>query len=130
LQIIFLILVDILLIPINPDIFNYQSVQYLFDKLVELELSELDINIIFNQYEKPKTDNKETTSNQIIDIFKEDARLKNYICPCYISKSNIVKKYINDWAYRISTRKETKKQYEEITKLIKKITDASIKGEI
>ncbi|GHT85584.1 chromosome partitioning protein ParA [Spirochaetia bacterium] len=121
---------DILLVPINLDIFNYQSVQYLFDKLEEIGLSELDVNIIFNQYEKPKTDNKETVSNQIIDIFKDDKRLKGYICPYYISKSNIIKKYINDWSYRISARKETKKQYEEITSLIQKITDTTIEGDI
>jgi chromosome partitioning protein len=121
---------DTLLIPINLDIFNYQSVKYLFGKLVELELSNLDINVIFNQYEKPKTENKETLSNQIIDIFTNDTQIKGFINPCFISKSNIIKKYINDRDYHITGRKETKKRYDEVKSLIQNITGIVIEGDL
>ncbi|GMO45672.1 MAG: hypothetical protein Ta2G_00630 [Termitinemataceae bacterium] len=44
---------DILLIPIQQDIFSYQALQYQFQKLADLELDNLDTHVIFNQFEKP-----------------------------------------------------------------------------
>lgn len=105
---------DILVIPVIPDVFNYQSVKYLFGKLTALELSELDINVIFNQYEKPRSENKSTFSNQILDIFNADNNIQPFINKVKISKSNVVKKYINDKGYKINSRRETGKQFKEI----------------
>ena len=110
-----------LFIPVIPDVFNYQSVKYLFNKLSDLELNNLDISVIYNQYEKPRTDNKDTFSNQVIDIFSNNSTINQFICKYYISKSNIIKKYINDKGYKISDRKETKKQYIEIIDLLNSI---------
>ncbi|MDR2534620.1 MAG: ParA family protein [Treponema sp.] len=121
---------DVLLIPTHQDIFDYQSVQYLFDKITELELVHLDIHVIFNQYEKPKTENKSTFSNQITDLFTEDERIKRFMNPHYLSKSNFIKKYINAKEFQITVRNETKKQYEEIRDLVQDITGITIEGDI
>jgi chromosome partitioning protein len=56
---------DILLIPIQQDIFSYQALQYQFDKLADLEFDNLDTHIVFNQFEKPLTDNQGAYRNQI-----------------------------------------------------------------
>lgn len=121
---------DTLIIPITPDVFNYQSVKYLFGKLSDLELNDLDIHVLFNQYEKPRTDNKETYSNQIIDLFTGDETFKQFINPVRISKSNVIKKYINDRGYKINTRRETAKQYAELKDLLKSIAGITPEGGI
>lgn len=121
---------DMLLIPTHQDIFDYQSVQYLFDKITELELAHLDIHVIFNYYEKPKTDNKSTFSNQITDLFTEDERIKRFINPHYLSKSNYIKKYINAKEFQITAHTETQKQYQEIQDLVQNITGITIEGNL
>jgi chromosome partitioning protein len=121
---------NILLIPVQQDVFNYQSAKYLFEELRELELRNLDINIILNQYERPRTENKNAYSNQLIDLFTEDDELTAFINPIRISKSSVIKKYINDQNYHISTRVETKRQYEELSSLIKSVTRISIEEDI
>ena len=121
---------DTLIIPIIPDVFNYQSVKYLFGKLSDLELNDLDIHVLFNQYEKPRTDNKGTYSNQIIDLFTGDETFKQFINPVRISKSNVIKKYINDRGYKINTRRETAKQYAELKDLLKSIAGITPEGGI
>lgn len=121
---------DTLIIPIIPDVFNYQSVKYLFGKLADLELNSLDIHVLFNQYEKPRTDNKGTYSNQIIDLFTGDKTFKQFINPVRISKSNVIKKYINDRGYKINTRRETAKQYAELKDLLKSIAGITPEGGI
>lgn len=121
---------DTLIIPIIPDVFNYQSVKYLFGKLSDLELNSLDIHVLFNQYEKPRTDNKGTYSNQIIDLFTGDETFKQFINPVRISKSNVIKKYINDREYKINTRRETAKQYAELKDLLKSIAGITPEGGI
>ena len=121
---------DHLVIPVIPDVFNYQSVKYLFGKLAGLELNNLDIHVLFNQYEKPRTDNKGTYSNQIIDLFTGDETFKQFINPARISKSNVIKKYINDRGYKINTRRETAKQYAELKELLKSIAGITTEGGI
>lgn len=118
---------DYLVIPVIPDVFNYQSVKYLFGKLADLELSALDTSIIFNQYEKPRTDNKDTFTNQVIDIFRQDAGLSPFIGTS-ISKSNIIKRYINDRGYQINERQETAKQYAEIKDFITGTLSITLNG--
>lgn len=110
---------DTLIIPTIPDVFNLQSVKYLLGKLADLELKGLDIHVLFNQYEKPRTENKGTYSNQIIELFTLDNSIKPFISPVRISKSNVIKKYVNDKEYRINTRRETAKQFDEIKSLLK-----------
>ena len=121
---------DMVIVPTIPDVFNLQSVKYLFRKLTDLDLNNLDIHILFNQYEKPRTDNKETYSNQIIDLFTRDETINGFINPVRISKSNVIKKYINDKGYRINTRRETAKQYAEMKDLLKSIAGITPEGGI
>jgi chromosome partitioning protein len=121
---------DMLIIPIQQDIFNYQSVKYLFDKIGDLELSDIDTFLIFNQYDKPRTDNKSVFSNQITDLFLEDPLFKNFISPCRLSKSNNIRKYINSQSFRITSRLETQKQYNEIKNLVQSVTGVTVKEEL
>ena len=119
---------DTLLIPIQQDIFNYQSVKYLFKKLSELGLSHLDIHIILNHYEKPRSET--TYTNQLIELFKKEKTISKFISPVHISKSSTIKKYINTQGYRLNARKETQKSYTELVELIKLITGITIEGDI
>jgi chromosome partitioning protein len=105
---------DYLIIPVIPDVFNFQSVKYLFGKLSDLELSDLDTHVVFNQYDKPRSDNKDIFSNQVIDLFRSDEAISPFICKTSIAKSSIIKKYINDRSYKINKRQETAKQFAEI----------------
>jgi len=117
---------DILLIPIQQDLFSYQALIYQYDKLSELELNNLDTHIIFNQFEKPLSKNKDTYRNQITNLFLEDNALKPFINPNPISKSSVYKKYINKRNYRIDGRTETQKAYEEVKSLIQSVLSVSI----
>jgi chromosome partitioning protein len=121
---------DILIIPINPDIFNHQTVKYQLEKLADLEITTLDVQIVFNQYDQPRTDNEEAYSNQIINIFMKDTMIGPFVNACHISKSNIIKKYINDQNYHLNNRGETVKIYNEVVQLIQNITNITIEGEI
>lgn len=112
---------DILVIPVVPDVLNHQSLKYLFSKLPDLD-NDLDLYIAINQYEKPRTGNKETLSNQVIDIFTLDEAFKNFIIPSYVSRSSVIKSYVNNPGYLINKRKETAKQLKELGGLIKTIT--------
>jgi chromosome partitioning protein len=118
---------DILLIPIQQDIFSYQAVKYQFEKLLDLELDKLDTHIIFNQFEKPLNDNQNSYRNQITNIFFDDEDLKKFINPCYISRSSVFRKYINRQNYQITDKAETKKGYEEVKALIKSVLNIDIK---
>jgi chromosome partitioning protein len=121
---------DILLIPVQQDVFNYQSVQYQFKKLVGLELPNLDIHVILNQYEKPRSENRATYTHQLIDLFTKDEVIAGFINPVHISKSSVIRKYINSQNYRLNSRVETKKQYDELARLIGSITQVRIEGDI
>jgi chromosome partitioning protein len=118
---------DILLIPVQQDIFSYQAVKYQFEKLVDLELDKLDIHIIFNQFEKPLTDNQESYRNQITNMFLNDEAFNAFINPNHISRSSVFRKYINKQNYKLDDRAETKKGYEEIKSLIKSVLNIKIK---
>jgi chromosome partitioning protein len=118
---------DILLIPVQQDIFSYQAVKYQFEKLLDLELDKLDIHIIFNQFEKPLTDNQESYRNQITNMFLKDEAFNAFINPCHISKSSVFRKYINKQNYLLSDKAETKKGYEEAKALIKSVLNIKIK---
>ena len=118
---------DYLIVPVIPDVFNYQSVKYLFGKLADLELSALDTHVVFNQYDKPRTDNKDTFTNQVIDLFKQDAGISPFI-GTFISRSPVIKKYINDRGYRINERRETAKQYAEIKDFIAGTLSITLNG--
>jgi len=118
---------DYLVIPVIPDVFNYQAVKYLFGKLADLELSALDTHIIFNQYEKPRTDNKDAFTNQVIELFRQDAEISPFIGTS-ISRSSVIKKYINDRGYRINERRETAKQYAEIKAFITGTLSINLNG--
>jgi chromosome partitioning protein len=121
---------DILVVPVQQDVFNHQSAQYLFQELTGLDLDNLDIHVVMNQFEKPRSDNKGTYTNQLMELFTNDATLSEFINPTYISKSSVIKKYINGQHYRINSRVETKKQYDELVSLIKSITGVTIEGNI
>ena len=68
---------DFLLIPVQQDLFSYQALRYQFDKLTDLELSDIDIHIIFNQFEKPLTENPEAYRNQITNLFLEKEKTRH-----------------------------------------------------
>ncbi|GHV91460.1 hypothetical protein AGMMS50268_19630 [Spirochaetia bacterium] len=121
---------DILLIPVQQDIFSYQAVKYQFEKLVDLELDKLDIHIIFNQFEKPLTDNQDAYRNQITNMFLNDKAFNAFINPCHISRSSVFRKYINKQNYQLSDKAETKKAYEEVKALIKSVLNIKIKERI
>jgi chromosome partitioning protein len=118
---------DILLIPIQQDIFSYQALKYQFEKLSDLELDGLDTHIIFNQFEKPLTENQSTYRNQITNLFLEDDTFKAFINQNRISRSSVFRKYINKKNYRIDNKAETRKGYEEVKNLILSILGIEIK---
>jgi chromosome partitioning protein len=91
---------DVLIIPVQPDIFNYQALRYQFDKLADLELGNLDTHIVFNQFEKPRTDNQGSYLNQLTQMFLSDEAFKSCINPNHISRSSVFRKYINRQKYR------------------------------
>jgi chromosome partitioning protein len=118
---------DILLIPIQQDIFSYQAIKYQFEKLLDLELDQLDIHIIFNQFEKPLNDNQGTYRNQITNMFLNDETFNVFINPCHISRSSVFRKFINGQNYQLTDKTETKKAYEEVKALIKSVLNIDIK---
>jgi chromosome partitioning protein len=118
---------DILLIPVQQDLFNYQALRYQFQKLADLELDDLDTHIIFNQFEKPLTDNQDAYRNQITNLFLGDETFKPFINPNRLSRSSVFKKYINKDHYRIDGKAESMKVYKEIKSLIKSILDIDIR---
>ena len=118
---------DILLIPIQQDVFSYQALRYQFQKLADLELDDLDTHIIFNQFERPMTDNQGAYRNQITNLFLEDETFKPYINPNYLSRSSAFRKYINKRNYRLDDKAETGKVYEEIKNLIQSVLGITIK---
>ena len=118
---------DYLLIPIQQDLFSFQALRYQFDKLADLELSSLDTHIIFNQFERPLTENKGAYRNQITDLFLEDETFKPFINPNRISRSSAYRKYINKRNYRIKGKGETSKAHEEIKSLIQSVLGITIK---
>lgn len=117
---------DSLIVPVVPDVFNYQAAKYLFGKLAELELP-CDVNIVINQYEKPRTDNRETFSNQILELFRTDEKLSPFI-GAQLSRSPVIRKYINDRNYRINERQETTKTYSEIKDFISRTLSVTLNG--
>jgi len=119
---------DILLVPVQQDVFSYQALRYQFEKLTDLELDALDTHIIFNQFERPLTDNRETYRNQITNLFLEDETFKPFINPNRISRSSTLRKYINMPNYRLDTRAETWKVYVEIKALVKSVIGIDITG--
>jgi chromosome partitioning protein len=121
---------DVLVVPVQQDVFNYQSLKYLFQELGELDLPNLDTQIVLNQYEKPRTANNEAYSNQLINLFAQDAVLAPFINPVRISKSAIMKKYINGQNYHLNARSETSKLYAELAALIQSLTGVTIAGEL
>jgi chromosome partitioning protein len=118
---------DYLLIPVQQDLFSYQALRYQFDKLADLELSSLDIHIIFNQFEKPLTENQDAYRNQITNLFLEDETFKPFINPVRISRSSVYRKYINRKNYRIDGRSETVKAHEEVKSLVQSVLGIEIK---
>jgi chromosome partitioning protein len=117
---------DILLIPIQQDIFSYQALKYQFEKLADLELEHLDTHIIFNQFEKPLTNNQRAYRNQITNLFLEDETFKPFINPNRLSRSSVFRKYINRRNYRIDGKPETQKAYGEIKALIQNVLGITI----
>jgi chromosome partitioning protein len=109
---------DSLLIPVQQDMFSLQALNYQFEKLADLELDNLDIQIVFNQFEKPLNDNQSTYRNQITNLFVEDDTFKDFINPYRISRSSVFRKYINRRKYQIDSKAETRKAYEEVKNLI------------
>jgi chromosome partitioning protein len=109
---------DILLIPVQQDLFSYQALRYQFEKLADLELAHLDTHIVFNQFEKPLTDNQSAYRNQITNLFLEDETFKPFINPNRISRSSAFRKYINKRNYRIDDKAETQKAFGEIKALL------------
>jgi chromosome partitioning protein len=118
---------DILLIPVQQDLFSFQALRYQFEKLADLELNSLDTHIVFNQYEKPLTENQNAYRNQITNLFLNDDSFKPFINENAISRSSVLRKYINKRNYRIDNRPETQKAYAEVKNLIKSILGVAIK---
>jgi chromosome partitioning protein len=121
---------DVLLVPVQQDIFSYQALKYQFEKLADLELDDLDTHIIFNQFEKPLSDNQSTYRNQITNLFFADEVFCRFINKNYISRSNVYRKYINRRNYQLSEKSETCKGYVEIQNLIKSVLGIVIKEAI
>ncbi|GHV55273.1 chromosome partitioning protein ParA [Spirochaetia bacterium] len=118
---------DILLIPVQQDIFSFQVLKYQFEKLADLELDDLDTHIIFNQFEKPLNGNQETYRNQITNMFLENEVFKPFINKYHLSRSSVYRKYINKRNYRLSSKSETQKGYEEVQNLVQNILGVTIK---
>jgi len=118
---------DILFIPVQQDLFSFQALQYQFEKLADLELSSLDTHIIFNQFEKPLTENQSAYRNQITNLFLENEAFKPFINPNRISRSSVFRKFINRMNYRIDSKAETRNAYEEVRSLINSVLGISIK---
>jgi chromosome partitioning protein len=121
---------DILLIPVQQDIFSYQALKYQFEKLADLELDRLDTHVVFNRFEKPLTENQSAYRNQITGLFLDDETFKPFINPNRLSKSSVFRKYINRRNYRIDGRIETAKAFGEIKSLIQSILGIKIKGAV
>jgi chromosome partitioning protein len=121
---------DVLLIPVQQDIFSYQALKYQFEKLADLELDNIDTHIIFNQFEKPLTDNQSTYRNQITNIFLDDEVLRPFINQNHLSRSSVFRKYINKRNYRLDSKAETQKGYEEVKSLIQNVLGITIKEAI
>lgn len=111
---------DSLIIPVVPDVFNLQSVNFLFAKLKDLELDDLDKTIIFNQHDRARTDNQNAFSNQITNIFTANMELNPFIGKTSISRHSAIKKYINDRSYSIKSgpKSKTLAQFTEIKDFI------------
>jgi len=105
---------DYLIVPTVADSFNHQSVRFLLRKLGDLDLSDLDAYVQINHFVKPRSDNKETFRNQVVDLFKSDPEIEPFLAGSIISESSVIERYINDRGFRINDRKETVKQYAEI----------------
>jgi chromosome partitioning protein len=118
---------DILLIPVEQDVFSYHAVKYQFEKLTDLELDGLDTYIILNRFERPLTDNQEAYRHQITNLFLADDALKPFINPNRISRSSAFRKYINKRNYLIGGKAETQKAYGEINALIQSILGIEVK---
>jgi chromosome partitioning protein len=121
---------DILLIPIQQDIFSYQALKYQFEKLADLELDGLDTHVVFNRFEKPLTENQSAYRNQITGLFVDDETFKPFINPNRLSKSSVFRKYINKRNYRIDSRIETANAFGEIKNLIQSILGIKVKGAV
>jgi chromosome partitioning protein len=118
---------DILVIPVQQDLFSYQALQYQFEKLTDLELANLDTHIVFNQFENPLTDNQGSYRNMITNLFLGNEAFKPFINPNRISRASAFRKYINKRNYRIDGRKETAKAHGEIKSLIQSVLDIELK---
>jgi chromosome partitioning protein len=116
-----LIASDILLIPVQQDVFSYQALRYQFEKLADLELNDLDTHIVFNQFERPMTDNQDAYRNQITNLFLDNETFKPFINPNRLSRSSAFRKYISKRNFRLDTKAQTGKVYGEIKNLIKSI---------
>jgi len=121
---------DVLLIPIQQDIFSYQALKYQFEKLADLELDGLDTHVVFNRFEKLLTENQSAYRNQITGLFIDDETFKPFINPNRLSKSSVFRKYINRRNYRIDGRIETANAFGEIKSLIQSILGIKIKGAV
>jgi chromosome partitioning protein len=121
---------DVLVIPVQQDLFSYQALCYQFEKLADLELANLDTHIVFNQFENPLTDNQSSYRNMITNLFLGNETFKPFINPNRISRTSALRKYINKRNYRIDGRKETAKANEEIKNLIRSVTGVDLKGEL
>jgi chromosome partitioning protein len=112
---------DILLIPVVPDLFNYQSIKFLIGKLYDLELEHLDVKIFFNQYEEPRTANEKAYSNQVINVFQNDEKLSPFLLKSHLPKSNYLKKYIST-DMKIKNNKTTGKLYRSVLSFLEEVT--------
>jgi len=121
---------DVLLIPIQQDIFSYQALKYQFEKLADLELDGLDTHVVFNRFEKPLTENQSAYRNQITSLFLDDETFKPFINPNRLSKSSVFRKYINRRNYRIDGKPETAKAFGEIKSLMQSILGVKVKGAV
>jgi chromosome partitioning protein len=121
---------DVLLIPIQQDIFSYQALKYQFEKLADLELDNLDTHIIFNQFEKPLTDNQGAYRNQITNMFLDDEVFKPFINPNKLSRSSVYRKYINRRNYQLDEKVETRKGFDEVKNLVQSVLGITVEEAI
>lgn len=118
---------DTLIIPVIPDVFNFQALKFLFEKLSDLDLANLEINVVFNQYDKPRTENLSTFTNQVVNLFRHDAGISPFIT-AQLTRSTPIKKYVNDDGYRINDRQETVRQYAEIKNYMAETLAVNLNG--
>lgn len=122
-----IIAANILIIPVVPHLFVYQTLCFYFEKLKKINNPDLDIQIVINGYEKPRTDNKEALSNQRIDVFQEHETYRHFLNSNYLSRSKNFENYTQLPDFRLSPgNQKTRKQHREVLSVLNSIYNTQL----